>query len=396
MKKYLITLLFIASIPLLFAQEAKKKGISNLDITLNSGYQRVDMKDLNAYYSDPYYKPHHSAFYKSLQLNYRLTPMMSIGTQLKVDQASVENLFTVLNRSIAFTGQIDGIPLLRQLIKKQINDDWRLQFQLGLSYNLMQVHVSDPPLFWSCITEPWYLRARLGGNAQVKLSYPIMKGSNTQWRLGLSVGYQYAQSKGIPEYGYMLVPVTIGFSGFNSGISLSCEINKRQINQLDAPSKNAIYVDVLGQSLYGAVMYERSLNVSSNGVQHSIAGGYFSFSQVPWTPMNLRMISLPFAYNTSYDFNKSKNLPNKLELGFGLTAFFNKEYGITEKYRTQEICPSIRIGYAYHSYRNGLLFKATMTPVLLGLQRTVTTATRNLSGNISPIVRFGISIGKTF
>jgi hypothetical protein len=37
-----------------------------------------------------------------------------------------------------------------------------------------------------------------------------------------------------------------------------------------------------------------------------------------------------------------------------------------------------------------------MTPVLLGLQRTVTTATRNLSGNISPIVRFGISIGKTF
>ena len=71
MKKHLFTLLFTASIPLLFAQETKSERFSNLDITLNNGYQRVDMQDLNAFYGDSFfvssktYKPLHHAFYKA-------------------------------------------------------------------------------------------------------------------------------------------------------------------------------------------------------------------------------------------------------------------------------------------------------------------------------------------
>jgi hypothetical protein len=407
MKKHLFTLLFTASIPLLFAQETKSERFSNLDITLNNGYQRVDMQDLNAFYGDSFfvssktYKPLHHAFYKSLQLNYQLTPMLSIGTQLKVDQASVEDRFTVLNRSVAVTAQLDGMTLLQKLIRKPIKDDWDLQLQAGLSYNIMQIKRYSTTMFWCYFPEPWYYANRVGGSAQVKLSYPILKGANAQWRLGLNVGYQYAQSKEVSEYeqyvsGKIQKTVTLGFSGFNTGLSLTCELNKRPSNKLVGPSKNAIYVDLLGQSLYGAFMYERSLNVSSNGVQHSIAGGYFSLNYVPWEEMNHRMFSFPLSYNAAFDFNKTKNLPNKLELGIGVTGFLFKEFGSSEKYRSQQVCPSIRIGYTYHSYRNGLLFKATMTPVVLGIAHTVNNGTRFPSNGIYVFPMFGISIGKTF
>jgi len=407
MKKYLLTLLLTVSVQMLFAQESKKGEFPKYDITLNSGYQHIDMKDLNAYYGDSFfvypkaYKPLHHAFYEALQFNYRLSPMLSIGTQLKVDQASVEDRFTVLNRSIAVTGQLDGIALLQKLIHKPIKNDWNLHLQAGLSYNVMQIKRYSTTLFWCYFPEPWYYSARLGGTAQVKLSYPIFKGSNAQWRLGLTVGYQYAQSKEVLEYeqyasNQIQKTVTLGFSGFNSGLSLTCEINKRQSTDFNESSKNAIYVDLLGQSLYGAVMYEHTLNVSSNGVQHSIAGGYFSFSQIPWSSENRRMHTIPIAYNASFDFNKNKNLPNKLELGIGVASSFVKEFGTSEKYRSQEVSPSIRIGYVYHSYRNGLLFKATMTPVLLGINRSVSNGQRYKSNGTYLLPMFGISIGKTF
>ncbi len=407
MKKYLLTFLFAFSFQLLFSQEFEQARFSRFNINLSSGYQRVDMNDLNAFYGDTFfvsskdYEPLHHAFYKALQLNYRLTPMLSIGTQLKVDQASMVDRFTVLNRSISIRGQLDGMALLQKLLRKPIKDDWDLQLQAGLSYNIMQIKRYSTTMFWCYIPEPWYYANRIGGSAQVKLSYPIFKGSNTQWRLGLSVGYQYAQSKVVSEYeqyvsGKIQKAVTLGFSGINSGLSLTCEINKRQPKKLVGPSKNAIYVDLLGQSLYGAVMYERSLNVSSNGVQHSIAGGYFSLNYVPWVEMNHRMFSFPLSYNASFDFNKTKNLPNKLELGIGVTTFLIKEFGTSEKYRSQEVCPSIRIGYTYHSYCNGLLFKATMTPVVLGIAHTVNNGTRFPSNGIYVFPMFGISIGKTF
>lgn len=336
-----------------------------------------------------------------MQLNYRLTPLLSIGTQLKVDQASVVDRFTVLNRSISITGQLDGMALLQKLLRKPIKDDWDLQLQAGLSYNIMQIKRFSTTMFWCYLPEPWYYANRIGGSAQVKLSYPIFKGSNAKWRLGLSVGYQYAQSKEVSEYeqyvsGKIQKAVTLGFSGFNSGLSLTCEINKLQSKKLAGPSKNAIYVDLLGQSLYGAVMYERSLNVSSNGVQHSIAGGFFSLNYVPWEERNHRMFSFPLSYNAAFDFNKTKNLPNKLELGIGVTGFLFKEFGSSEKYRSQQVCPSIRIGYTYHSYRNGLLFKATMTPVLLGINRSVSNGKQYKSNGTYVFPMFGISIGKTF
>lgn len=407
MKIYLLTLLFTASIPLLFAQETKSERFSNLDITLNSGYQRIDMKDLNAFYGDSFfvssktYEPLHHAFYKALQVNYRLTPLLSVGTQLKIDQASSVDRFTVLNRSIAITGQLDGMALVQKLIRKPIKDDWSLQVQAGLSFNVMQIKESDPPYFWSCIPESWYYSARLGGNAQVKLSYPIFKSSNVQWRLGLNVGYQYAHSNEIVayrEYASSIIhkSVSLGFSGFNSGVSLSCDINKHKSPRRAGSSNNAIYVDLFGQTYFGAIVYERSLNVASNGVQHSVSGGFLSLRQAPWSVFNQSVVYLPFSYNASFDFNKTKNLPNKLELGVGLTASLLKGYGSSIPYRNQTIHPCLRLGYTYHSYRNGLLFKATIIPQLPGISNTFNDNTRKTSYNSPLIPSFCISIGKTF
>jgi hypothetical protein len=408
MKIYLLTLLFTASIPLLFAQETKLERFSNLDITLNSGYQHIDMRDLNAFYGDSFfvssktYEPLHHAFYKALQVSYRLTPMLSVGTQLKMDQASSVDRFTVLNRSIAITGQLDGMALVQKLIRKPIKDDWCLQVQAGLSFNVMQIKESDPPYFWSCIPESWYYSTRLGGNAQVKLSYPIFKGSKVQWRLGLNVGYQYAHSNEIDayrEYASSVIhkSVSLGFSGFNSGVSLNCEINKHKSPRRAGSSNNAIYVDLFGQTYFGAIVYERSLNVASNGVQHSVSGGFLSLRQAPWSLYyNQSVVYLPFSYNASFDFNKTKNLPNKLELGVGLTASLLKGYGASIPYRNQTIHPCLRLGYTYHSYRNRLLFKATIIPQLPGISNTFNDNTRKTSYNSPLIPSFCISIGKTF
>lgn len=407
MKKYLLTLLISFSVQLIFAQESKSGGFSNFDFTLQSGYQRMEMNDLNAFYGDSFfvssknYEPLHHAFYKALQLNYRLSSMLSIGTQLKVDQASSVDRFTVLNRSISITGQLDGIALLKKLFRKPIKNDWDLQLQAGLSYNIMQIKRYSTTLFWCYFPEPWYYANRVGGNAQVKLSYPIFKGSNAQWRLGLSVGYQYAQSKEVSEFeqyvsGKIQKTVSLGFSGINSGLSLTCEIKKRQSNKLAGPSKNAIYVDLLGQTYFGAIVYERSLNVASNGFQHSVSGGFISLRQAPWTSFNYSMLSLPFSYNASFDFNKTKNLPNKLELGIGLTAAFLKGFGASTPYRNQTIHPCLRFGYTYHSYHNGLLFKATIIPQLPGVSNTFNDASRKTSYNSPLRPSFCISIGKTF
>jgi hypothetical protein len=406
MKIYLLTLLFTASIPLLFAQETKLERFSNLDITLNSGYQRIDMKDLNAFYGDSFfvssktYEPLHHAFYKALQVNYRLTPLLSVGTQLKIDQASSVDRFTVLNRSIAITGQLDGMALVQKLIRKPIKDEWSLQVQAGLSFNLMQIKQSTS-YYWGCIIDPWYYSARLGGNAQVKLSYPIFKGANMQCRLGLNVGYQYAHSNEIVayrEYASSVIhkSVSLGFSGFNSGLSLSCDINKHKSPRRAGSSNNAIYVDLFGQTYFGAIVYERSLNVASNGVQHSVSGGFLSLRQAPWSVFNQSVVYLPFSYNASFDFNKTKNLPNKLELGVGLTASLLKGYGASIPYRNQTIHPCLRLGYTYHSYRNGLLFKATIIPQLPGISNTFINNTRKTSYNSPLIPSFCISIGKTF
>lgn len=406
MKKSLLTILFSVSLPLLFAQELQQARYSTFNINLSSGYQRVDMKDLNAFYGDSFfvspkvYEPLHHAFYKALQVNYRLTPILSIGTQLKMDQASAVDRFTVLNRSIAMTGQLDGIAFLQKLMRKPIKDDWNLQVQAGLSYNIMQIKQSTSYL-WSCMPDPWYYSSRLGGSAQVKLSYPIFKGSNAQWRLGLNMAYQYAHSNEIiayREYASSVIhkSVSLGFSGFNAGLSLSCEINKHKSPRRSGPSKNAIYVDLLGQTYFGAIDYERSLNVASNGVQHSISGGFISLRQVPWAFSNYSMVSLPFSYNASFDFNQTKNLPSKLELGVGLTASFMKDYGTSIPFREQTVHPCVRLGYTYHSYRHGLLFKTTIVPQLPGVSNTFNNNVRKTSYNPPLLPIFCISIGKTF
>jgi hypothetical protein len=108
------------------------------------------------------------------------------------------------------------------------------------------------------------------------------------------------------------------------------------------------------------------------------------------------VVYLPFSYNASFDFNKTKNLPSKLELGVGLTASLLKGYGASIPYRNQTIHPCLRLGYAYHSYCNGLLFKATIIPQLPGISNTFIDNTRKTSYNSPLIPSFCISIGKTF
>lgn len=407
MQKLLPTLFFYIFVQFSYSQEINSARNRKYDFTLNSGYQRMDMKDLNLFYADSFfssvkpYTPIHHAFYKSMQFNYRLNPLFSIGTQLKMDQASSMDRFTVLNRSISITGQMDGMELLRQFTQKPMKGNWDLQLQAGLSFHLMQIKKADPTLFWECFPEPWIRTTRLGGIVQAKLSYPIFTGRNTQWRLGVNLAYQYAQSKVISDdqfYASTSIQknVTLGFSGFSSGLSLSCAINQPRQKTISGLSKNAIYIDILGQSVYGALVYERCLNSSSNGVHHSVSGGYFSLVYLPWTYANSRFFSIPLSYNATFDFNRTENLPNKLELGLGLTTFFNKSFGFFVQERYQEFAPSVRIGYVYKNVQNGLLLKATMTPIVLGIIHRSNNGLPASPNYTWAKLMFGVSIGKTF
>ena len=411
--------------------EKPKVRISKLEVSYSLGYQHLRMGDINRYYLDTFAIPNNffsqnirHSLYRNLELSYRFNNGIGFGFSVKTNEQSIEhetstyltdevgnildtlstlNQLGVRNNSFGIFARIDCGKLIDHYSKTPVMNDWQLHLMAGATLNTMYVNLSTNSSVYN--HEYKYFAPSIGWNSQVKISYPIIRGRSSQLRMGLTLGYQHAKTKQLrTDAGDWIVlgkyPITADFSGFNAGLGLSYQINHERKKAPSSPSKNALYLDIFGQSTYGSLVYERILNVESTRMQHALSLGFMRLNRVPWD--YLGVVSIPLAYNAYFDFNRTKNSPSKLELGVGITALGITQFDYEPAQKEQYLYPSLRIGYVYHSYRNGLLFKATFTPLLPGLVRqeyagihyTYFGSARFFDRRIMPWI--GISIGKTF
>jgi hypothetical protein len=411
--------------------EKPKVRISKLEVSYSLGYQHLRMGDINRYYLDTFAIPNNyfaqnirHSMYRNLDLSYRFNNGIGFGFSVKTNEQSIEHetstyltdevgnildTLSTLNQlgvrinSFGIFARMDCGKLINHLSKTPVMNDWQLHLMAGATLNTMYVNLSSNSSVYNHYYS--YFQPSIGWNTQVKMSYPIIRGRSSQLRLGLTLGYQHAKTKQLrTDAADWIVlgkyPITADFSGFNAGLGLSYQINHERKKAPSSPSKNALYLDIFGQSTYGSLVYERILNVESTRMQHALSLGFMRLNRVPWD--YLGVVSIPVAYNAYFDFNRTKNSPSKLELGVGITALGITQFDYEPAQKEQYLYPSLRIGYVYHSYRNGLLFKATFTPLLPGLVRqeyagihyTYFGSAGFFDRRIMPWI--GISIGKTF
>ncbi len=432
-------LCLLFSISVLTAQTTtEKKKVPRLSFDYTSGYQHLKMKDVNQFYLDSFamkyqlFDQHiHSAYSRTFQVQYQISPLIGLGIQTKFDHAriandsplyvidSVGNILNTItshnelsakNLGIGFFASLNGVELIQRITGKLMSQDFKMDVQIGTAYHFGDVTLTQSSIY---LVDAHPTKAKtLGGNIQLKLSYPLLKSRTSTLRLKMTLGYQYAHTQTLqyfPKSNFgnndWIVqgkyPITADFSGFNAGLGLSYEIQHRSKQELVLLSRNALYLDIFGQSLYGALMYERIQNAESTGVQHGLAAGIMFLNRIPWD--YLRVFTLPLSYSAYFDFNRTKNSPHKLELGCGLNFLALRHFESTSASREQYLFPSVRIGYCYHSYHNGLLFKATFTPALAGFVRD-NFGTDQMSTYFGSAAFFdnrafpwvGLSIGKTF
>ncbi len=376
------------------------KKPSRFSFDYSMGYQRQNMTELNRYYMDSFalkvgvFDKHiHHGMYRNLSFSYHPNPFWSIGLNYKIDQASVSNhydwyttddngnildtvqsnfQFKTKNSALGVQLHFHWNTLFQKMSKIKVWDGFHLSTSVGISYNLSILSLNQSTPFFNLLDRTDFLGENFGYNTQFTMSYPVLKFNHSQLRLGFNFGYQWSRSNaltysnGAPwQVGNYWVKAN--FSGINTGLRLSYLVgnNKNSISKY-RNSANTIYFDVFGQALYGALGYDRILNVHSTRVNHSVSAGILHRNQFPWT--YLRVFSVPVSYNMLFDFHPTKNLPHKVEVGMGLSYMDLKSgqdnYFSTESY----LYPSLRIGYRYHSMKNGLFFRTTFTPVLPGLE----------------------------
>jgi hypothetical protein len=405
--------------------------ISKFEVSYSLGYQQLRMGDINRYYLDTFAIPNNlfaqnirHSLYRNMELSYRFNNGIGFGFSLKTNEQSIQhespiyfidelgnitdtifsnNQLTVRNNSFGIFARMDCGKLIDYYSKSPVMKDWQLHLMAGTTLNTMYVNLSTNSSVYN--HEYRYFQPSIGWNTQVKISYPIIRGKSSQLCMGLTLGYQHAKTKQLrTDAADWIVlgkyPITADFSGFNAGLGLSYQINHDRKKAPSSPSKNALYLDIFGQSTYGSLVYERILNVESTRIQHAVSLGFMRLNRIPWD--YLGVVSIPLAYNAYFDFNRTKNSSSKLELGFGITALGLTHYDFEPDQKEQYLYPSLRIGYCYHSYRNGLLFKATFTPLLPGFVREENNG--NHYTNFGSAAFFdhrvmpwiGLSIGKTF
>ncbi|MFM6935740.1 MAG: hypothetical protein ACKOXP_09865, partial [Flavobacteriales bacterium] len=337
------TLLYLLfSITHFNAQSSNEKPKpSRFSFDYSVGYQYLKMNDLNQYYIDSFalkyqfFNQHiHTAYSRTFQCQYQLSPLFGVGLQTKLDHAritsdiplyvmdSVGNIINTLNShnelqvknvGVGIFGSLNGIELIKRMTGKQFDEKLKMDLQVGTSYHYADVSFTQSSIY--SVDVQHMTASTIGGNIQLKLSYPILKKLTSSLRLKMILGYQYAHTKNLQylvNSGYGKTdwvvlekyPITANFSGLNAGIGLSYEI-KHHDKSTNTPSKNAIYLDILGQSLYGALMYERIQNTESTKVQHGLAVGFMFLNRLPWD--YLRVFTLPLSYSAYFDFNRTKN-----------------------------------------------------------------------------------------
>jgi hypothetical protein len=428
-KSLLFCLLFSLSLSAQKTDSLKKTNRFSFEYAL--GYQKQNMDDLNRFYIDSFaakmgvFTKHlHHGNYRNFKFFYHPSSYWSIGLNYKTDQAIIENeseIFTTdqsgnivdtiqsnyglysKNMGLGLQLQMHWSTLIFRFNQSELWKNLHLNTSLGFSYNSSIITITSKIPYFNLNDTKQHLSQSFGSSIQFKISYPILQMKFSKLRLGLNLGYQWVKSDttrlitGEPWLVLGAYPIKTSYSGLNCGLGLTYEIgNRRHIPPKQGSSANTIFIDLFGQALYGTLGYDRILNIKSTKVNHSISAGFLLLNQFPWT--YLGVFSVPLSYNLLLDFHRNKNLPHKLELGFGVSGLhlINKE----DNYKTNEsyLYPSLRIGYRYHSMENGLFFRTTFTPALPGLEFSdgyVWYGSAAIFGQ-----RFmpwaGISIGKTF
>lgn len=434
MNKVILCLLFFFTSLTFEAQVEKSKSrISKLDFSYVPGYQHVRMENFNRYYLDTFAKPNdifvrniRHAFSRNFQLSYHFSDYFGIGMMAKTDLFQMDhssptfitddlgtitdtfltkNQLTFRRGSIGLFGTFDLGNYVHKKTNQSFFKNWQASVIGGASIDLYNIELGSTSDFFS--HNYLYFAPCIGGFTQLKINYPIFSKKFTEMRLGFNLGYQFSKTKTLrtDQSGDWIVygkyPINADFSGINLGLGLSISLTDHHYsNRHTHLSKNALYLDVFGQSTYGSFIYERILNVESTRVQHAFSAGFMRLNRIPWD--YLGVLSIPLAYNAYFDFNRTKNKPSKLELGFGLTALGITSFDYDPNQKTQFLYPSLRFGYCYHSYHSGLLFKATFTPLLPGFVReefmsgheTFFGSAGFFDEYVMPWV--GLSIGKTF
>ena len=434
MHKRLFVLLFFTNLLGLKGQiEKQKPRVSELDFSYSTGYQHVRMENMNRYYLDTFAKPNdiftknvHHTLSRNFQFCYHFSHYFGIGMMAKTDLfqmdhssptyvmdqvGTITDTFSTKSQlnfrkaSIGLFGAFDLGEFVQTKTKQAYFKKWKANVLGGASIDLYNIELGSTSPYFS--HNYLYFAPCIGGFAQLKINYPIFSWKFAEMRLGLNLGYQFSKTKTLrtDQSGDWIVygkyPINADFSGINLGLGLSIELTDHKFSARDnAPSKNALYLDVFGQSTYGSFIYERIFNVESTRVQHALSVGFMRLNRIPWD--YLGVLSIPLAYNAYFDFNRTKNKPSKLELGFGLTALGITSFDYDPNQKTQYLYPSLRFGYCYHSYHSGLLFKATFTPLLPGFVReefmsgheTYFGSAGFFDEYVMPWV--GLSIGKTF
>ncbi|MEY4042397.1 MAG: hypothetical protein RL233_1928, partial [Bacteroidota bacterium] len=398
-RRFLFIFFFIQNID---AQvETSNPPISKVDFSYTIGYQHVRMNNFNRYYLDTFAKPHdlftqnvHHTFSRNFQLGYHFSRYFGIGMMVKSDlykmthvtPAYITDNLGEITDSVELTLQLSfrraAIGLFTEFnlgeylnvkSKQSYFENWQASVIGGASFDLYDIAFSSKSLI-SNPSDLFYAPC-IGGFTQLKLNYPIVKRKSTQVQLGIHIGYQFSKTKTlrVNSSGEWIVnnkyPINADFSGMNVGLGLTIKLTDHKYSAREMHlSKNALYLDILGQSTFGSLVFERILNVESTTIQRAISFGFMRINRFPKD--DLGVVSIPFAYNTYIDFNRTKNSPSKLELGFGITALAITKYNYETYHKNQHLYPSLRIGYCYRSYHSGLLFKATLTPLLPGLSRS--------------------------
>ncbi|MGV3613008.1 MAG: hypothetical protein ACO1N0_18755 [Fluviicola sp.] len=175
--------------------------------------------------------------------------------------------------------------------------------------------------------------------------------------------------------------------------------------QAEAPIKNkhTVYAELFGQGFSGSLNYDllfnsakkwkRSLTVGIIAVPRSVGFGDGAY------------IGVPVSYNWLFGTKRSY-----LELGAGLTTQIGEEsdFGSDQK-RLSNIYTYFtpKIGYRFQPYKNGIFFRATLTPHVALVNTNVSTRNGSLMTSNSFFQNFmnlgyrafpwfGVSLGYTF
>jgi hypothetical protein len=142
---------------------------------------------------------------------------------------------------------------------------------------------------------------------------------------------------------------------------ITINFNQRTFSQTDLENqvKNILFLELAGHCGYGSVNYERII-LKKNSFLTTIRLGIGTYNLVDFMNRLNPDILLPFLLNGLYGHN------HKLELGIGATYsnIVFADFSNYKRNRESNLNTILCFGYRFQKNSNGILFRATYTPII--------------------------------